>query len=127
VNSFQQAGSGVRVSTLTDSAQPDERDRAETAAGPDDRPEAAEIRTQEEVRIQGGKTRPDPDPSESRVQEALETAAAVADETGGLGTPGRPVNRRSPFMIGMLAAFGVAVAYGLIELIIGARSVLSDR
>lgn len=47
----------------------------------------------------------------------------MAEETGGLGTPGRPVNRRSPFMIGMLAAFGVAVAYGLIELIIGARSV----
>ena len=90
----------------------------------DDGPEAAEIRAQEEVRARGGETREDQGRGESRVQEALETAAAVAEETGGLGTPGQPINRRSPFMIGMLAAFGVAVAYGLIELIIGARSVL---
>ncbi len=41
----------------------------------------------------------------------------MAEETGGLGTPGRPVNRRSPFMIGMTGALGVAVAYGLVELI----------
>jgi hypothetical protein len=124
MNHPQQAESGVPGSTLTDSAQPGERDRADTAAGPDDGPEAAEIRAQEEVRVQGGQTRHDPGPGDSRVREALETAAAVAEETGGLGTPGRPVNRRSPFMIGMLAAFGVAVAYGLIEVIIGARSVL---
>ncbi len=59
-----------------------------------------------------------------RIQEAVQTAAAVAEETGGLGEPGRPINRRSPFMIGMMAAFGVAVTYGLVELIIRARSVL---
>ena len=124
MNRPRQAESGVPVSTLTDSAHFGERDRANTAAVPDDGPEAAEIRTQEEVRARGDKTRQDQGPGESRVEEALETAAAMAEETGGLGTPGRPVNRRSPFMIGMLAAFGVAVAYGLIELIIGARSVL---
>jgi predicted PurR-regulated permease PerM len=61
---------------------------------------------------------------EDRIQEALEEAATVAEETGGLGEPGRPVNRRSPFMIGLMAAFGVAVAYGLIELVIKSRSVL---
>jgi predicted PurR-regulated permease PerM len=54
----------------------------------------------------------------------MDTAAEVAERTGGLGTPGRPVNRRSPFMIGLTAAFGVAVAYGLIELILKSRSVL---
>jgi predicted PurR-regulated permease PerM len=48
----------------------------------------------------------------------------MAEETGGLGTPGRPVNRRSPFMVGMTGAFGVAVVYGLVELVIRARSVL---
>jgi predicted PurR-regulated permease PerM len=48
----------------------------------------------------------------------------VAEKTGGLGEPGRPVNRRSPFMIGLTGAFGVAVAYGLIEVCIRARSVL---
>ena len=99
-------------------------DRTDTAAGRDNGPEAAEIRAQEEVRARGDETRGDQGRGESRVQEALETAAAVAEETGGLGTPGQPINRRSPFMIGMLAAFGVAVAYGLIELIVGARSVL---
>jgi predicted PurR-regulated permease PerM len=48
----------------------------------------------------------------------------MAEETGGLGAPGRPVNRRSPFMIGMTGAFGVAVAYGLVEVALRARSVL---
>ncbi len=57
------------------------------------------------------------------LQQAVEAAAAIA-ETGGLGTPGRPVNRRSPFFVGMMAAAGVAVTYGLAELIIRARSVL---
>jgi len=54
----------------------------------------------------------------------VERAAAVAAETGGLGPPGRPLNRRSPFFIGMAAAAGVAVTVGLAELIIAARSVL---
>ena len=83
--------------------------------------EAAEIRAQETVRTND---EADGKGSEDPIQEALETAAAVAEETGGLGKPGRPINRRSPFMIGMTAAFGVAVAYGLIELVIRARSVL---
>ena len=48
----------------------------------------------------------------------------MAEETGGLGRLGRPMNRRSPFFIGMAAAAGVAVTYGLVELIIRARSVL---
>jgi len=84
----------------------------------------AEIRAQEEVRTQDDGVGEDPGQGEDRIQEALETAAEVAEKTGGLGTPGRPVNRRSPFMIGMMAALGVAVAYGLIELFIRARSVL---
>jgi hypothetical protein len=87
-------------------------------------PEAAEIRAQEEVRSQEDETRPDQGAGSDRIQEALETAAAVAEKTGGLGTPGRPVNRRSPFMIGLTGAFGVAMAYGLIELFLRARSVL---
>jgi predicted PurR-regulated permease PerM len=84
----------------------------------------AEIRAQEEVRTQDKEAREERGPGEDRIQEALETAAEVAEKTGGLGTPGRPVNRRSPFMIGLTAALGVAVAYGLIEVIIRARSVL---
>ena len=87
-------------------------------------PEAAEIRAQEEVRTQEDESRPPRGQAEDRIQEALETAAEVAEKTGGLGTPGRPVNKRSPFMIGLTGALGVAVAYGLIELFIRARSVL---
>ena len=84
--------------------------------------EAAEVRAQEEVRVRDeDQNRP---PGGERVQEAVETAAAVAEETGGLGAPGRPINRRSPFMIGMTAALGVAVTYGLVELFVRARGIL---
>jgi predicted PurR-regulated permease PerM len=91
---------------------------------PSQAPEDAEIRAQEEVRTQPDEKRENRDPGQGRIQEALDTAAEVAEKTGGLGSPGRPVNRRSPFMIGLMAAFGVALAYGLIELIVKARSVL---
>jgi predicted PurR-regulated permease PerM len=87
-------------------------------------PESAEIRAQEKVRTQDEETRTDRGPGDEPIQAALEEAAEVAEKTGGLGSPGRPVNRRSPFMIGLYAAFGVAVAYGLIQLFIHARSVL---
>ncbi len=89
-------------------------------------PQAAEVRAQEEVRTQENPTQGEDQSQQGqdRIREALETAAAVAEETGGLGTPGRPINRRSPFMIGMTGAFGVAVTYGLVELLGRARSVL---
>jgi predicted PurR-regulated permease PerM len=61
---------------------------------------------------------------EDVMQEAIDSAAAMAEETGGLGRPGRPLDRRSPFFIGMTAAAGVAVTYGVAELVIRARSVL---
>jgi hypothetical protein len=63
-------------------------------------------------------------PADDRMREALTVAAVQAEETGGLGRPGRPVNKRSPFFIGMMAAAGVAVTYGVVELVIQARSVL---
>jgi predicted PurR-regulated permease PerM len=90
----------------------------------------AEIRAQEHIRTkddENGRDHSEPDSpgdGEDRIQEAMDEAAAVAEETGGLGEPGQPINRRSPFMIGLMAAFGVAVAYGLIELVIKSRSVL---
>jgi predicted PurR-regulated permease PerM len=40
------------------------------------------------------------------------------------GRPGRPLNRRSPFVIGMSAAAGVAVTVGMAEMIITVRDVL---
>jgi predicted PurR-regulated permease PerM len=62
--------------------------------------------------------------SADRIEEAVAEAAEIAEETGGLGELGRPVNRRSPFFIGMAAAAGVAVTYALVELTVTARSVL---
>ncbi len=62
--------------------------------------------------------------TEDPVREAVAAAAAEAGKTGGLGRPGRAMNRRSPFFVGMTGAAGVAVTYGLVELIIKARSVL---
>ena len=66
-------------------------------------------------------------PAGRRIEEAVEAAAVIAEqteETGGLGRPGRPMNRRSPFLIGLTGAAGVAVTYGIAELIIKAGSVL---
>jgi predicted PurR-regulated permease PerM len=62
---------------------------------------------------------------EQVMQEAVEVAAAEAEATGGgFGRPGKPLDRRSPFFVGMAAAAGVAVTYGVVELVIRARSVL---
>ncbi len=59
-----------------------------------------------------------------RMREAAQAAEAQAEETGGLGRLGRPMNRRSPFFIGMAGAGGVVVTIALVELVIRARSVL---
>jgi hypothetical protein len=49
-------------------------------------------------------------------------AESAADDQP-FGLPGRQFDRRSPFFIGMSASAGVAVPYGLIQLILTARSV----
>jgi predicted PurR-regulated permease PerM len=58
------------------------------------------------------------------VAEAHAEAATLADDDQVLGTPGPPVNRRSPFMIGVLGAAGVAVTYELGRLLLSAAGVL---
>jgi predicted PurR-regulated permease PerM len=65
-----------------------------------------------------------PQPGMEPMREAARVAAAQAEETGGLGRLGRPMDRRSPFFIGMAGAAGVVVTIALAELIIRARSVL---
>jgi predicted PurR-regulated permease PerM len=110
---------------MTDVVHVGERDHADGTPAGKGGPEAAEVRAQENVRTQENPPQGEDQPQgEERIQEALETAAAVAEQTGGLGTPGRPINRRSPFMVGLAGAFGVAVTYGLVELVIKARGVL---
>jgi predicted PurR-regulated permease PerM len=93
------------------------RDQESPAAGAGDPPEAGPAARASAA----AEASPEAD---DKIQEAVEVAAKVAEETGGLGRPGRPLDRRSPFFVGMTAAAGVAVTYGLVELLIRARSVL---
>jgi len=60
---------------------------------------------------------------EERLREVVE-AASEGKQDRSVGRPGKALNRRSPFFIGMSAAAGVAVAFGIVELIVKARSVL---
>ena len=64
------------------------------------------------------------EPGLERMREAARVAAAQAEETGGFGQLGRPLDRRSPFFIGLTGAAGVVVTIALVELVIKARSVL---
>jgi predicted PurR-regulated permease PerM len=115
---------GERGKTLSESSgrgagemlsEPGTRDTGEIVAGAD-APGATGS-----ARAGAGRTdTPGPHP----VQEAAKVAAQQAEETGGLGRLGRPMDRRSPFFIGMAGAAGVAVTIGLVELVIRARSVL---
>ena len=60
-----------------------------------------------------------------KLLEAAENAAAAASTPEApLGRPGRPLNRRSPFVVGMLGAAGVAVTYGAVRLLMASREVL---
>jgi predicted PurR-regulated permease PerM len=66
--------------------------------------------------------------SDERVQQGRETAEAVSvgrRDRDNLGRLGPPVNRRSPFFIGIVGAAGVAVTYGAVELVDRAGSVLT--
>jgi predicted PurR-regulated permease PerM len=68
--------------------------------------------------------------TESRAERHTEPDGESDGESDGDGTserfgrPGRPLDRRSPFFVGMTGAAGVAVTYGVVQLIIAARSVL---
>lgn len=61
---------------------------------------------------------------EGPVAEAEAEAARVSTEEEPLGPPGPRLNRSSPFLIGLSAAAGVAVAAGVVELVLTARQML---
>jgi predicted PurR-regulated permease PerM len=67
---------------------------------------------------------PENPPPPSGFTEDEATAAELSTAEQPLGASGKPLNRRSPFLIGMTAAAGVAVTYGLVRVIVGLQDVL---
>jgi predicted PurR-regulated permease PerM len=63
--------------------------------------------------------------AELTVRAAIAEAEELREDNAVLGTPGQPINKRSPFMIGMMGAAGVAVTYGLVQLLLDATAVLA--
>jgi predicted PurR-regulated permease PerM len=61
---------------------------------------------------------------EGPVAAAEATAARISTEAQPLGRPGKPLNHRSPFFVGMVGAAGVAATYVIAELFVTARTVL---
>lgn len=62
---------------------------------------------------------------EGTVAEAEAEAAEISTPEQPLGQVGKRLDRRSPFFIGMAAAAGVAVTYGLIQLVLGVGQILT--
>jgi predicted PurR-regulated permease PerM len=67
---------------------------------------------------------PHSDEQEGPVAEAEAAAASISTEDTPLGRPGRPLNRRSPFFIGMAGAAGVAVTVLAAEVVVTAQGTL---
>ncbi|MGH3779300.1 MAG: AI-2E family transporter, partial [Pseudonocardiaceae bacterium] len=61
---------------------------------------------------------------EGPVAVAEAVAAQLSTRAHALGRPGKPLDRRSPFIIGMSAAAGVAVTIGVVAMIVTVRDVL---
>jgi len=61
---------------------------------------------------------------EGPIAEAEAVAAMISTAERPLGQPGAPLDRHSPFVIGMTAAAGVAVTVGVVALLVTARQVL---
>jgi len=65
-----------------------------------------------------------PSIEEGPVAAAEAVAARISTADRPMGRPGRPVDRRSPFVVGMVGAAGVVVTIGLVEVVVTARDVL---
>lgn len=61
---------------------------------------------------------------EDLLAAAEDAAEAARTPEAPLGRPGRPINRRSPFVMGMLGAAGVAVTYGVLKFLAASSGVL---
>jgi predicted PurR-regulated permease PerM len=92
---------------------------ATSDAGPKRRPE-----TSDPDRAFGSTLAAEPQPREA-LRAAQAEAEALTKDRPAIGTPGPPLNRRSPYLIGFLAAAGALTAYGLAHLLLAASSVLA--
>jgi predicted PurR-regulated permease PerM len=67
---------------------------------------------------------PHSDEEEGPIAEAERRAAELISDEQPLGPRGHPVDRRSPFFVGMTAAAGVAVTYGAVRGLVSVSSML---
>jgi predicted PurR-regulated permease PerM len=66
---------------------------------------------------------PQPRPAEP-LDAAEQAAARISSPDQPLGVPGRPVDRRSPFFVSLIATVGVLLAAGVLYLVVQAADVL---
>jgi predicted PurR-regulated permease PerM len=76
-----------------------------------------------------GDDRADDTEGDDRQAAVIEAAHAEAQtlqsDEAPLGPPGPPLNRRSPYIVGMLATAGALTTYGLAQLLLSASSVIA--
>lgn len=75
----------------------------------------------QEPTVEQADTGPEPEP----IEAAEDVAARISTDDQPLGKPGKPLDHRSPFFIGLTGALGVGVAYGLFQILLAARDVLT--
>ncbi|RZS34701.1 putative PurR-regulated permease PerM [Herbihabitans rhizosphaerae] len=61
---------------------------------------------------------------EGPIADAEAAAAELSTPDQPFGGRGKPFDRRSPFLVGMAAAAGVAATYGLVQLLLGVRGIM---
>src|SRR4029453_16852299 len=98
---------------------PSRRRRAASARTPTDR-------SLVEVPVTVDETQPEPDaPTEAQEHvEPPDDAAKDSRDEGRFGTPGPPLDRRNPFLIGFLGGLGVLLAYAVFLGVRNATSIL---
>jgi predicted PurR-regulated permease PerM len=92
---------------------------SEEVAGPAPGEPPSEKATEEKT------TGEEPAVEDEPIVKAEDEAARLSTRDQPLGQPGRPMDRRSPFFLGLFGAMGVAVAYVLFQLVTAARDVLT--
>lgn len=113
--------------TTPDDGDPaDERQRPPAVpTGVPRRTSTDQSRTNDRDRIRTGED-PDGDNLPDDVLDELDgDSLAVATPSSDFGAPGRPLNRHSPFYMGLVGGLGLILAYALAQLVVGLAQVLT--